>query len=68
MPIYEFECSVCSHVYECVMKVGEAYETLTCPECGAAQPKKLIGSCSFHSEERFRERLARRMAARSQGK
>jgi len=68
MPIYEFECSACRHVYERVMKVGEAYENLTCPECGVQQPKKLIGSCSFHSRERYEERLARRMAARAQEK
>jgi len=68
MPIYEFECSACRHVYERVMKVGEACENLTCPECGAAKPKKLIGTCSFHSRERYEERLARRMAARAQEK
>lgn len=68
MPIYEFECSACSHVFERVMKVGEAYDDLTCVKCGAAKPKKIIGSCSFHSRERYEERLARRMASRMQPK
>jgi putative FmdB family regulatory protein len=68
MPIYEFECSACRHVFERVMKVGEAFEHLTCPECSAEKPKKLIGSCSFHSKERFQERLSNRMVARAQGK
>jgi putative FmdB family regulatory protein len=68
MPIYEFECSACHHVFERVMKVSEAWENLTCPECSAAQPKKLIGSCSFHSRERYEEGLARRMSARAQEK
>ena len=68
MPIYEFECSVCSHIFERLMKVGEDHENLTCPECGAVNPQKVIGRTSFHSRERYEERLARRMAARAQEK
>jgi len=64
MPIYEFECNACKHVFERLMKVGEDQGVVTCPECGAINPKKLIGRASFHSRERFEERLARRMAAR----
>jgi len=64
MPIYEFECSACKHIFERFMKVDEDQEGLTCSACGAMNPKKLIGRASFHSRERFEERLARRMAAR----
>jgi predicted nucleic acid-binding Zn ribbon protein len=46
------------------MKVGEDQEVVTCPKCGAMNPKKLIGRTSFHSRERYEERLARRMASR----
>jgi putative FmdB family regulatory protein len=67
MPIYEFECTACRHVFECFMKVGEDQEGVTCPKCGAMNPKKLIGRASFHSRKRFEERLARRMAARQAG-
>ncbi|MEN6318798.1 MAG: zinc ribbon domain-containing protein [Syntrophaceae bacterium] len=65
MPIYEFECNACSHIFECVMKVGEDHGGLACPSCGAVNPKKLIGRTSFHSRERYEEKLARRMAARA---
>ncbi|MCX5844814.1 MAG: zinc ribbon domain-containing protein [Deltaproteobacteria bacterium] len=65
MPLYEFECSACKHIFERVMKVGEDHEGLPCPECGVANPKKVIGRTSFHSRERYEERLARRMAART---
>ena len=64
MPIYEFECTACRHVFERFMKVSEDQEDVTCPKCGATNPKKLIGRASFHSRERFEERLARKMAAR----
>ncbi len=65
MPIYEFECCTCKHVFERVMKVSEGHEGLACPACSAVNLKKLIGRTSFHSEERYRERLSRRMAARA---
>lgn len=68
MPIYEFECSACGHLYERFMKVAEKYESLICSECGAVNPKKLVASCSFHSRERYEEGLANRMAARARHK
>ena len=68
MPIYEFECSACNHIFERVMKVDEDHKELICPKCGATQPKKLVASCSFHSRERYQERLASKMAARAQNK
>ena len=68
MPIYEFECTACKHSFERFMKVDEDLEGVTCPKCGAMNPKKLIGRVSFHSRERFEERLARRMAARQESK
>lgn len=68
MPIYEFECSVCKHGFERFMKIAEDYQELHCPECGASHPKKLVASCSFHSRERFEERLSNKMASRVQNK
>jgi len=65
MPIYEFECNACNYVFECFMKVGEDQCAIACSECGSTNLKKLIGHTSFHSRERYEERLARRMAARA---
>lgn len=65
MPIYEYECGACKHIFERFMKIGEDCEGLACPECGALNPQKVIGRTSFHSRERYEERLARRMAARA---
>jgi len=44
MPIYEFECAKCVHVYERFMKIDEPYDDLECPSCGAKKPKKLVTS------------------------
>jgi len=68
MPIYEFECSACKHIFERVMKIDEDHKELNCPECNASNPNKLVASCSFHSRERYEERLANRMASRTQNK
>ena len=65
MPLYEFECTACAHVFERVMKVNEDMGSLACPACGVLNPKKIIGRTCFHSRERFQERLGRRMAART---
>ena len=42
MPIYEYECVKCGHVFEKLQKVGEGSENLTCPECMAKNPRKLV--------------------------
>ena len=42
MPIYEFECKNCSHVFEWLMKIEENYEELACPTCGVKKLKKLV--------------------------
>jgi len=42
MPIYVYECQKCSHEFEVYQKIGEGNENLTCPECGAKTPKKLV--------------------------
>lgn len=39
MPIYDFECSSCNHIFEEFVRRGEA---TACPRCGYSTPKKLI--------------------------
>lgn len=34
MPIYEYQCPGCGHVFEEWVKVSEAQDTLPCPHCG----------------------------------
>jgi putative FmdB family regulatory protein len=47
MPIYEFECKNCRHVFERVMKLDENCDHLSCPSCGAKKPQKLVSG--FHT-------------------
>lgn len=68
MPIYEFECNACNCTFERFMKVDEDHKDLICQKCGMGNLKKLVGSCSFHSRERYEERLAGKMASRMHDK
>jgi putative FmdB family regulatory protein len=39
MPIYEYRCEDCGHVFEEFVRFGEDLE-LKCPECGSTQVRK----------------------------
>lgn len=46
MPIYEYACKQCEHVFDVLQKMSD--EPLTyCPECGAHELRKLISAPSF---------------------
>ena len=52
MPLYEFRCSSCGHVFEeLIFRQSEVAE-LECPECGAQQVDKLMSSFSAGSASR----------------
>jgi putative FmdB family regulatory protein len=46
MPIYEFQCEACGHVFESWQKISDPNPD-KCPSCGAAKVEKLISSTSF---------------------
>ena len=41
MPLYEYECFVCSHRFERIRKVAVA-SSVSCPECGG-KVRRLLG-------------------------
>ncbi len=46
MPIYEYECSDCSHQFETMRKIVDAPLT-ECPVCGKDSLQKLISKVAF---------------------
>lgn len=46
MPIYEYQCEACRHVFDSLQKISEAPLT-TCPDCGAEALKKLVSAPAF---------------------
>jgi putative FmdB family regulatory protein len=46
MPIYEYQCDECGHVFE-EMKKRTAPPPSECPECGAPDPRRAISRTGF---------------------
>lgn len=46
MPIYEYECGECGHVFETLQRISEAPLT-ECPACGKPALKKLVSAAAF---------------------
>ena len=46
MPIYEYECRDCGHVFDALQKMSE--DPLTdCPDCGKPELRKLLSAPNF---------------------
>ncbi|HCX89860.1 MAG: FmdB family transcriptional regulator [Deltaproteobacteria bacterium CG_4_9_14_3_um_filter_44_9] len=46
MPIYEYRCGKCSHVFEELQKIDEGNKALVCPICREPRPEKLMSCCN----------------------
>jgi putative FmdB family regulatory protein len=46
MPIYEFKCNACGHVFERLQKVSDADPTV-CPDCGKEQVHRQVTAPAF---------------------
>jgi putative FmdB family regulatory protein len=46
MPIYEYQCQACGHVFEAIQKMAD--EPLKkCPECNKSKLQKLVSASGF---------------------
>jgi len=47
VPIFDYSCAACGHTFDVLQKLGA--EPLTeCPECHAAELRKLVSAPAFH--------------------
>ena len=46
MPIYEYRCKDCRHIFDAFQRLGEDGTYLECPECGTKKPERLLSSCA----------------------
>lgn len=42
MPLYDYECTACGHVFEVFHKIDSPPDDLSCPQCRAKEPKKIV--------------------------
>ncbi len=46
MPIYEYQCKSCEHIFDVLQKMNDDLLKF-CPECGEPQLKKLLSAPNF---------------------
>lgn len=42
MPIYEYRCIRCGSKFELMRRLSDDDEGVTCPDCGAGEPEKVL--------------------------
>lgn len=47
MPLYEYECKSCGHIFEKLESINTEERTASCPECSAAAERK-VSLTSYH--------------------
>ena len=52
MPIYEYRCEKCQHVFEKLTFKGDE-EEIQCPECGKTEVARVLSATSFMSGSGF---------------
>lgn len=53
MPIFEYRCAQCGHVFEHFWRGAERREELRCPECGAERVEKIVSLCGVSGRSSF---------------
>lgn len=51
MPIYEFKCSECGHVFEELVPLNTTGEAQKCPKCGHVGARRLVSAFAAHGLE-----------------
>jgi len=65
MPLFDFRCRSCGHVFEALIRPGHA--TPACPECQGVDLEKLLATFAVSSAERTQAAasVARQKAAKT---
>lgn len=51
MPIYEFKCKACSHVFDELVPMNTEGDLLKCPQCGQVGARRLVSAFAAHGLE-----------------
>ncbi len=44
MPIYEYRCKECGHVFSKLQRVGASSEGVACPNCGSTEVERMVST------------------------
>jgi putative FmdB family regulatory protein len=56
MPLYDFECRSCGHLFEALVRAGDAAR---CPSCNGTDLERQLPIVAVSTEERRRESVKR---------
>jgi putative FmdB family regulatory protein len=67
MPIYEFQCNACAHVYDELVPMNTQGDLMKCPKCGNVGAKKARGSflSATHGLENGHIAVGRKLTGKS---
>lgn len=65
MPIYEFRCVQCGHLFEELCRLNESGEGLTCPDCGQMGARRQISVFAAHGLENGHIAVGRKLTGQS---
>jgi len=51
MPIYEYKCNKCGHVFDMLVPLHTEGDNLACPECGHVGARRLVSAFAAHGLE-----------------
>lgn len=49
MPLYEYKCRSCGHIFDVIHKISEDARDVACPKCGTKDPVKQMSAVSSFS-------------------
>ncbi len=60
MPLYDYECNKCGHVFEVFHKINETPD-LACPKCKSGKPSKVITQAKTDTWSKFLDNMEKRV-------
>jgi len=67
MPIYEFKCNSCGHVFDDLVPMNTDGQNLTCKACGHVGAKRLVSAFAAHGLENGHIAVGQKLTGKSSG-
>ena len=61
MPLYDYECVQCAHVFEVFHKLSEGGTDYPGPKCGAGKARKLVSPFKTDAWSKFLDTMERKV-------
>ena len=62
MPLYDYECVKCAHVFEVFHKIDEVIDDPAGPKCKTKRPRKLVSQFKTNQWSQFLDTMERKIS------